>query len=508
MRSPLLMALLVTGLVVGCGRERNRARPEKSDTPKTEATEGAEEEGGDDKSRRRGKSRKSAASDRVVALADVKAPKMVVFAVLDTLRADHTSLCGYERPTTPVLEAIVSKRGASYACKAYSPAPWTHPSHATFFTGRSVVEHAAIWVTESSVHINPVTRVRPVAFGHETIAELFGRAGYQTVAITANMIITRPSGLLQGFDHIHIAKDPSAMRGDRFLREVKKTFKGLDPNKPTFVFLNYYDAHDPYPQIPEDIDWVPSQPQENLHPNQHDEKHEYYRYVKGLSSAEEAAPFLERVTNGYDWGVHMADRGLGLTMKWFEAEGWLDDGYRMVVTSDHGEFLGEHRLLRHGGYIYEPVVNVPYLFVDTTLESQPELPEPFSGQNTFHLLATGTLPEDAPPAHAVSEPNEHDILVGRLGGAIWSGQEKLVCADGVKQRFDLGADPGELSPGPVEGSALASQLDDLCTKAKEMFELPPPSDDDDEAVRKALQAVGYMEDDKEEPSDPSEVHVP
>ncbi len=66
----------------------------------------------------------------------------VIFVVMDTLRADRTSLCGYMHPTTPKLEELV-ERGASYACNSHSPSTWTLPSHATFFTGLGPEDHQA-----------------------------------------------------------------------------------------------------------------------------------------------------------------------------------------------------------------------------------------------------------------------------------------------------------------------------------------------------------------------------
>lgn len=429
---------------------------------------------------------------RSLSLKQLDAPQVVVFAVMDTVRADHTSLCGYDRPTTPVLEAIVKERGASYACKAYSPAPWTHPSHATFFTGRSVVEHAAIWVTESDVRINPVTRVRPLDERYETVSELFDRAGYQTIAVSANMIVTRASGLLQGFDKVEVAKEALGLRGDRFLRKLKSVMKDVKKDKPVFLFLNFYDAHDPYPSIPKGVKWLPEQELVNLHPNQHETKHDYYRFVKGMMEEGESDAFLSKVTAGYDWGVHMADTNLGNVMSWLGEDGWLDKGLRLVVTSDHGEYLGEHNLLRHGGFLHEPVVNVPMLFLDTTMKKQTPLPEPFSGQAVYSLLVNGKIPVDLPPTHAVSEPNEHDVQVGALGGVIWGGTDKVGCIGGERSSWDLADDPGELSRKPSDGHPLSDDLDVLCGRIDDMYSLPPPKESSDDMME-ALKAVGYME---------------
>lgn len=420
----------------------------------------------------------------------VDAPPVVVFAVLDTFRADHTSLCGYERPTTPTLQEIVN-RGAVHTCRAYSPAPWTHPSHASYFTGRSVVEHHAVWVTDSSVSINPVTRVRPLDDGFVTLAERFEAAGYQTLAVSANMIITPPTGLLQGFSHIATAEESYALRGDKFFRRVEAELAKLDKTRPLFLFLNLYDAHDPYPPIPKGVRWVPHQPIENLYPNQHDPNHDYVKFIKGTGSKVEDARLLRRIRNGYDWGMHQADAGLGASLQHLIDQGWTEKGWRVVITSDHGEFLGEHRLLRHGGFVHEPVVNVPLLAYDST-RPMPALPEPAAAIWAYDLLLAGALPATSPPVHAVSEPNERDVLIGTLSGALWGGDDKLLCTDHQPGRYDLATDPRELRRLPVAGHPMEGSLRALCDDVNTLHHLPPP-DGDDEGLIKALQAVGYME---------------
>ena len=66
----------------------------------------------------------------------------VILVVLDTVRADHLSVCGYSRPTTPFLASLLQK-GAHISCGGVSPAAWTVPSHASLFTGVDVPTHHA-----------------------------------------------------------------------------------------------------------------------------------------------------------------------------------------------------------------------------------------------------------------------------------------------------------------------------------------------------------------------------
>ena len=69
----------------------------------------------------------------------------VLLIVLDTVRADHLSVYGYERATTPTLERLAA-RGIRFD-QARAPAPWTLASHASFFTGRWPHELGVQWLT-------------------------------------------------------------------------------------------------------------------------------------------------------------------------------------------------------------------------------------------------------------------------------------------------------------------------------------------------------------------------
>lgn len=411
----------------------------------------------------------------------------MILVVLDTVRADHTSACGYDRPTTPVLDELV-RRGGTLSCDAKSPAPWTHPSHASFFTGRPVTEHGAIWVDDSAVAINPVTRVRPLAESFDTLAEAFRARGYQTAALVANMIVTEPSGLLQGFDTREITPSSLGFRGKKLRPAAKRLVDGLDPSKPLFLFVNLYDAHDPYPAIPTGVPWAPPQERLDLHPNEPDRDSAYVRYVRGTMPDADRAAFLEQVKNGYDWGVHAADENLGVVLGLLDHRGWLGDDFRIAVTSDHGELLGEHQLLRHGGFVWEGMVSVPLLLHDATRETPPTIPSPVSALVVHDWLLHGTIPDV--PVVATAEKNVRDVLVGTDAAALWVGKDKAVCVNGERGRYDLGADPEEASRLALEG-ALGEALAPWCAGAEALKGWPVPTEDGE--LTRALREVGYVE---------------
>ena len=205
----------------------------------------------------------------------------VLLIVLDTVRADHLSLYGYDRPTTPNLERF-AKLGIRFD-QARATAPWTLPSHASMFTGRWPHELGVQWMT-------PFNGKSP------TLAEYLGSHGYATAGFAANTLFcSYDTGIDRGFTHYedYVLAPISAVRtaklvdlnfhwifvlaaeyGTRFdagpLRPLQDFVLGWilerdrisaesinrkfvdwlarrrEPNRPFFAFLNYYDAHSPY----------------------------------------------------------------------------------------------------------------------------------------------------------------------------------------------------------------------------------------------------------------------
>ena len=114
-----------------------------------------------------------------------KAPNLL-FIVLDTLRADHMSLYGYNRPTTPQLDAW-SKEGITFDM-ARSAAPWTLPSHVTMFTG--------LWPTQHEARVD-----QPYYGASPTLAEHLRSRGYATAGVVANVrMCNQVYGVGRGFD--------------------------------------------------------------------------------------------------------------------------------------------------------------------------------------------------------------------------------------------------------------------------------------------------------------------
>ena len=184
--------------------------------------------------------------------------------VWDTVRASYTSLHGYPRDTTPNLAAW-ARKGVRYD-RALAPAPWTFPSHCSFFTGQWPFRLNSQWKYTLDT-------------SHSTLAEYLSSRGYQTAGFVANTdCCNYETGLDRGFAHYEdYALTPRSLVGrtvagkwilenllsfgdyyekkwiglqSRGAREINGAF--LDwlgrrrTDRPFFAFLNYFDAHAPY----------------------------------------------------------------------------------------------------------------------------------------------------------------------------------------------------------------------------------------------------------------------
>jgi hypothetical protein len=420
----------------------------------------------------------------------VEAPKTVVLIVADTVRADHLSLCGYARPTSPFLQKMV-EQGASHTCHAYAPGTWTLPSHASYFTGAYTTEHDLL------------NKGRPLDAKFETLAEIFQHAGYQTAMVSANPTLAKASGVWQGFDQVNVPKGTTDdFRGPSFPDELTRALKGLDPERPLFLVVNVFDAHDPYPKIPDDVAWLPPRPSLQINPLKVDEAHPTRKYVEGKMTRAQEAHFLASVVDGYDWGIARADKNIARTFEILQERHWFDEGFRAIVTSDHGEHLGEHHLVRHDGPPWESVSRVFTLFFESSgppgdLAGRAPtipLPEPFANTMVFHLTKDGRLPDPLLPVAAASIAYDDDARFRHDAVALWTSlRDKVMWHEDRNLRFDITADPREIAPTPLTAddpriAELTRRYDDLMrSKARALGQGQDPD------MMQTLQAIGYLD---------------
>jgi arylsulfatase A-like enzyme len=323
------------------------------------------------------------------------------------------------------------------------------------------------------------------------LAEIMRDKGYRALYVAANPTMSKKSGLERGFEHSLVSENLTAMRGKAVGDAVDEILDNISEDDKLFLFVNILDAHDPYPAIPEGVGWADPQDKVVLNPTAPEQDEVFHRYLRGELNDTHPKNFLRRIRNAYDYGVLESDRALEHVMRVLRQNGRLKDGYRVVITSDHGEFLGEHNLLRHGCYTWEPVVKVPLVFHDTRIDGKTDLPEPFSGIDVFHLVADGKVPDTPTPAKSFSKARIRDVRGCANMATHWaSNTDKLVWMEGETFRFDLDDDPGELTRlplGDVPGSDYLRQIGaDHAAHVERTPKIRPDR-------LKELEALGYIE---------------
>ncbi len=158
------------------------------------------------------------------------APQHVLLLTVDTLRSDHLSANGYDLPTTPYLDALLA--GGVHFPRALAPVPRTTPALASLLTG-------------AYPHTTGVrTLYGALDDGVLSLAELFQRRGYHTVAVVSNHVLTPERRLDRGFEVYDAAGDArdATATTDAVLRCVDASWR----ERPVFLWVHYIDPHVPY----------------------------------------------------------------------------------------------------------------------------------------------------------------------------------------------------------------------------------------------------------------------
>ena len=294
-------------------------------------------------------------------------PPNLVLISIDTLRADRLSILGSPHPTTPHIDRWAEERAVIFE-QAVAAAPWTLPSHISMLSGLGPLAHG--------IQHDAMTGAMP-----RLLAERLRRAGYHGEAITGGAYLHPAFGFGRGFEGFRVwpADQPGAAeladgidRALAFLADRVGTSAGR--GGPFFLFFHTYSVHDPYlPRPPFFERFAPAgseapPPGTTLalidRPRRRDdgfrEDHDLsLRRAGGLRNLD---PVTERplIDAFYDSGVAFMDRQLGRLLTALDA---LPPGQETVVvlTSDHGEALGDHGgEIGHVG-LHDPTLHVPLL---------------------------------------------------------------------------------------------------------------------------------------------------
>jgi arylsulfatase len=474
----------------------------------------------------------------------------VLLVTIDTLRADHLSCYGYERETSPHLDALAAE-GLRFT-RVSTPRAKTTPAMATLLSGLYPHDHGVRDL------------VAPLDEGVSWLLQEQMRAnGWTTGAIVGNYVLTRErSGLDRGFDLWvdelpdvrGVPPNDAPQRTARSMTDGALEALGLEAgesfveaDKPWFLWVHYMDPHGAY-AAPEEhriferasADPIPRvvEPTELHRPKIADYN------VPGEARLADGGIDAARVRDLYDAEIHYVDAEIGRLLDRLRAAG-LYESTLILVTSDHGESLGEHLYwFEHGTYAYEATCRVPLIVRPPDVWHDRAAPGVRDGNVSLaDLRETITAAMGwAPPRHTeqVQGGRHHDLF--KAGGAVSPGNpvfmEKVERADldravqikavrlgdwklirryahvtrGTARElvalsdelYDLGADPHEaqnLADQPPPAAPLERlreellrfaaadesfpELDEILRRRREALER-----DDPEALR-ALEALGY-----------------
>jgi arylsulfatase A-like enzyme len=279
----------------------------------------------------------------------------IVLIVVDTLRVNAVSAYGIVEGTTPVIDALAAE-GILYR-HAYASSSWTLPSHATLLSGLRVDEHRTGM---------PGRAVLPE--GVVTLAERLQAAGYETAGISENILVSDVFNLLQGFDHRRSSRYGKAKRImllDAVL-EVRNWLRQRKGDQPFFLFVNLIDPHVPY-TIRDENPFVPPTATPGQIRSRAAQPHRLL--CGGLPGKEQ----LEILWGLYLGDVASADAKIGKILSDVRKEAGPREMFS-IVTSDHGEYFGERKLLGHEFGLGEAVLHIP-MVVHGRTKAQPSVVE-------------------------------------------------------------------------------------------------------------------------------------
>jgi choline-sulfatase len=364
------------------------------------------------------------------------AARNLVIVTIDTLRADRLGCYGNRGVATPRLDHIAA--GGALFEQATVHVPLTRPSHASIFTGLLPAEHG--------LRDNVSPSLAPEV---PTLAPMLKAAGFRTGAFVSSIVLSRQSGLHRGFDEyadrFEVDGDDARFLntiqrpGDVAMKEALAWIQSAGDGR-FFAWIHLYDPHDPY---------EPPEPY--------------------------ASQYAGRP---YDGEVAWTDELMGRLEGALQRLG-QEDKTLLVVTSDHGEGLGEHGETVHGFFVYESTLRVPLIVrgpgvlpgrrmtgVARSVDLLPSVldllgvPAPAGWKGSGRSLGPvlrGTAPME------VSEPAYAESLLPLLHygwsdlRAMRDGRWKYIQAP-RPELYDLEADPGETRDLAAEMPARAEAL--------------------------------------------------
>ena len=296
----------------------------------------------------------------------------IMILLLDTARAQSFSGYGYARPTSPHIDALAAE--STVYEQAIAPGCWSLPSQVSLLTGMFPAKHGA-----HELHLS-------YAHGYPILPEVLHDAGYHTLGVSPNSWMSDEFGVTPGFERYlklwqyrpAVPSSPVETSGvgawlDRKLQRwywrhifphrncaqyVNRHIRTLitQTPEPFFLYAIYWDMHLPYAARKRyTARWLPAgvplsqARQVNRDP---------LKYLAGqLPMSEEDFAVLQAC---YDGALASLDAEIGALVAWLRQRGILDRTL-LIITSDHGENIGDHGFMSHAYSLHDTLIHVPLI---------------------------------------------------------------------------------------------------------------------------------------------------
>jgi arylsulfatase len=359
----------------------------------------------------------------------------ILIVSFDALRADALGLHGYDRETSPNLDAFAER--ALVFDHAYSASNTTPTSFASAFTGQYAYKVFIGW------------QLIPSA----TLAGALQEAGWHTFGLFNNIQVAAERHFGQGFDDYSVV----SIRDEKVLEEARRL---LEENKDRkfFGWVHFISPHTPYKYREMAAHLAPPQAEGR------------FAETTGGHFEVETPEELARVRDLYDGNIYFGDHLFGQLMAHLEALG-LDDNTVVIVTSDHGEEFMEHGQLQHNA-LYEELIHIPMIIRHPGLERGARTDARYVGVDLLPTVAAMAGLEPPPDIDGVNlfDPFNADRFRLSVGMTNDKRQEltnerrgkKLIlgCAEYVEELYDLEQDPAESNDIVLDKPSLAGSLYD------------------------------------------------
>lgn len=419
----------------------------------------------------------------------------VVLISIDSLRADHLGVYGYERGTSPNIDALAAE-GVVFE-NTMSSSSWTLPAHASMLSSLNARVHGLI------------QDGRQLTDAATLVSEVFQRNGWRTAALVSAPYLSHQFGFDQGFDvyddetisFANHRRSHSGTTSAELHARALELLDGFDAD-PFFLFLHYWDVH---------YDYDPPPPYDTMFDPDYEGDVDARGYERSQTVRHDMDPRdLQHVVALYDGEIALVDAYLGRLFEALKAKGVWDETM-VVVTADHGDEFFEHGRKGHRKTLYRETLQVPLIIKFPSARWEGQQVAAISGlvdiaPTMLEVAGLEALPEsngrslvpeltgDAPPAVYFAD------LHGRLG-AVMSDPLKLISGrqrgNPIEQLFDMRADAAErhdlAAQRTDDAQALGMLLDEWIVASGALAaQIGTGEFEYDADLTRALRSLGYL----------------